>query len=511
MKRLFTQFSFPGGIPSHVAPETPGSIHEGGELGYSLLARLRRRVRQPGSDRLLRRRRRRGRDRARSPRAGTPTSSSIPRADGAVLPILHLNGYKIANPTVLARIRDEELTRCCAATATSRISSRATSPRAMHRLMAATLDDGAGRDRGDPGGERARDGFTRAAALADDRAALAQGLDRAEGGRRARRSKARFAPTRCRWRICRQARRICGMLEDWMRSYRPEELFDAKRRAAARDRGAGAARASGAWAPIRTPTAGCCCKDLALPDFRDYAVAVAEPGAVDGRSDARRWAVSARRDEGQCGRAQFPRLGSGRDGIQPARRAVRGDQPHLDGRDRARTTTTSPRRPRDGSAERASLPGLARRLSADRAARPLLLLRGLHPHRRFDVQPARQVAQGLAADPLAAADRVAELPADHPCLAPGPQRLQPPGPRFHRPRGQQEGRRGAGLSAAGCQHAALGARPLPAQPRLRQRHRRRQAAAAAVARHGRRGAALHGRARHLGHGRATTTAPSRTS
>ena len=75
MRELFRQFSFPGGIPSHAAPETPGSIHEGGELGYALDARLRRGVRQPGPARLLRRRRRRGRDRARSRRAGTRTSS----------------------------------------------------------------------------------------------------------------------------------------------------------------------------------------------------------------------------------------------------------------------------------------------------------------------------------------------------------------------------------------------------------------------------------------------------
>ncbi len=107
LRRLFRQFSFPGGIPSHVAPETPGSIHEGGELGYSLAARLRRRRsttptcssaawsatarRRPG----------------RWPRAGTRTSSSNPARDGAVLPVLHLNGYKIANPTVLARIPHE--------------------------------------------------------------------------------------------------------------------------------------------------------------------------------------------------------------------------------------------------------------------------------------------------------------------------------------------------------------------------------------------------------------------
>ena len=82
MKRLFKQFSFPGGIPSHVAPETPGSIHEGGELGYSAQARVRRRLRQPRADRRLRRSVTGRRKRGRSPRAGTRTSSSIRRLTG---------------------------------------------------------------------------------------------------------------------------------------------------------------------------------------------------------------------------------------------------------------------------------------------------------------------------------------------------------------------------------------------------------------------------------------------
>ena len=100
LRALFRQFSFPGGIPSHVAPETPGSIHEGGELGYALshafgAAFDNPDLSSPASSATERRRP----DRSR--RAGTRTSSSIPRTDGAVLPILHLNGYKIANPTVL--------------------------------------------------------------------------------------------------------------------------------------------------------------------------------------------------------------------------------------------------------------------------------------------------------------------------------------------------------------------------------------------------------------------------
>ena len=132
--------------------------------------------------------------------------------------------------------------------------------------------------------------------------------------------------------------------------------------------------------------------------------------------------------------------------------------------------------------------------------RPVLVLRGLHPHRRLDVQPAREVAEGRARHPVAAADRVAEHPAHLARLASGPQRLQPPGPRLHRPRGQQEGRHHPRLPAAGRQHAAVGDRPVPAQPRPGQRDRRGQAAVAAVARHGRRDQALQRRRRHLGVG-----------
>ena len=159
MRRLFRQFSFPGGIPSHVAPETPGSIHEGGELGYSLVARLRRGVRQsrpassPAWSATARPRPARWRP------AGTRNKFLNPARDGAVLPILHLNGYKIANPTVLARIaRDELAALLRRLRLRRRTSSRATSPRAMHQLMAATLDDVRRRDRRDPAAAPASDG-----------------------------------------------------------------------------------------------------------------------------------------------------------------------------------------------------------------------------------------------------------------------------------------------------------------------------------------------------------------
>ena len=118
MRRLFRQFSFPGGIPSHVAPETPGSIHEGGELGYALSHAYGAAFDNPdllvccvvGDG-----------EAETGPLATSWHSNKFlnPARDGAVLPILHLNGYKIANPTVLARIPHDELARCWRATATS--------------------------------------------------------------------------------------------------------------------------------------------------------------------------------------------------------------------------------------------------------------------------------------------------------------------------------------------------------------------------------------------------------
>ena len=174
MRRLFRQFSFPGGIPSHVAPETPGSIHEGGELGYSLAHAYGAAFDNPdllvacvvGDG-----------EAETGPLATSWHSNKFlnPARDGAVLPILHLNGYKIANPTVLARIGADELTELLRGLRLRRrISSRATTRRAMHQAMAATLDDGLDEIAADPA-RRARADGDAAAALADDRAAHAKG------------------------------------------------------------------------------------------------------------------------------------------------------------------------------------------------------------------------------------------------------------------------------------------------------------------------------------------------
>src|SRR5467141_1389216 len=139
LRKLFRQFSFPGGIPSHAAPETPGSIHEGGELGYSLVHAYGAAFDHPdllvacvvgdgGAE--------------TGPLAGSWHSDKFlnPVNDGAVLPILHLNGYKIANPTVLARIGHEELEQFFLGYGYKPYFVEGDEPERMHRLMAATLD-----------------------------------------------------------------------------------------------------------------------------------------------------------------------------------------------------------------------------------------------------------------------------------------------------------------------------------------------------------------------------------
>ncbi len=182
LRRLFRQFSFPGGVPSHVGPQTPGSIHEGGELGYSLVHAYGAAFDHPGlivacvvGDG----------EAETGPLAASWHSNKFlsPVGDGAVLPILHLNGYKIANPTVLARIGDQELASLLVGYGHRPIFVEGDDPPDVHQQLASALDD-------------ALDDIARiqsearvvaarcASRVADDRAADTQGLDLPEGSRR---------------------------------------------------------------------------------------------------------------------------------------------------------------------------------------------------------------------------------------------------------------------------------------------------------------------------------------
>jgi xylulose-5-phosphate/fructose-6-phosphate phosphoketolase len=276
MKRLFKQFSFPGGVPSHVAPETPGSIHEGGELGYALAHAYGAAFDNPdllvccvvGDG-----------EAETGPLAASWHSNKFlnPVHDGAVLPILHLNGYKIANPTVLGRLSDEDLAQLFTGYGYRSYFVEGDDPEAMHRLMAGTL----------------------AGVVAEIRAIQRDARTKGFSGRPVwpmiilRTPKGWTGPkivdgkpVEGTWRAhqvpiadVRSRPEHLKLLEEWMRSYRSDELFDAQGRlipelaelAPSGDRRMGAnPHANG----------GLLLKDLAMTDFRSYAVGVPEPGRV---------------------------------------------------------------------------------------------------------------------------------------------------------------------------------------------------------------------------------------
>ncbi len=277
LKRLFKQFSFPGGIPSHVAPETPGSIHEGGELGYSLAHAYGAAFDNPNlivacvvGD---------GEAETGPLATGWHGNKFLnPVSDGVVLPILHLNGYKIANPAFLARIDASELEDYLRGCGYEPLIVAGDDPREMHRLMAATLDRALAEIRGIQSEARSR-GFKRrprwpAIVLRTPKGwtgpKVVDGKP-VEGTFRAHQvplSEVRTNPAHLK------------LLEEWLHSYRAEELFDASGRlkpelAELAPKGM---RRMGA-----NPQAngGALLRDLRMPDFRDYALPVPAPGAVD--------------------------------------------------------------------------------------------------------------------------------------------------------------------------------------------------------------------------------------
>ena len=311
LQKFFKQFSFPGHIGSHVTPETPGSIHEGGELGYSLSHAYGAALDNPdlivacvvGDG-----------EAETGPLATAWHSNKFinPVRDGAVLPILNLNGYKIANPTILARISHEELEALFVGYGYTPYFVEGSDPTEMHQKMAATLDAAIGEIRAiQKQGARHRQG--RAPALADDRAALAEGLDRTQGGQgpQGRRFLA-LAPGA----VFRRAREpgkpeAAGELAE---SYKPEELFDADGRLIPELREL-APKGTRRMSANPHANGGLLRKALKLPDFRDYAVKVAgrRQGAAREHQAARR--VPARRDARQ--HDELPRVRSGRDRLQP--------------------------------------------------------------------------------------------------------------------------------------------------------------------------------------------------
>ncbi|MBW6468729.1 MAG: phosphoketolase family protein [Coriobacteriia bacterium] len=274
MARLFKQFSFPGGIPSHVAPEVPGSIHEGGELSYSLSHAFGAAFDNPdlvvacviGDG-----------EAETGPLAAAWHSNKFlnPCRDGAVLPILHLNGYKIANPAVLARIPRSELTAMLEGNGWKPYFVEGDDPEVMHELMAATLDSVTGEIRAIQQGCRAEGTKDRQIwpmiVLVTPKGWT--GPDVVDGKQVEGYWRSHQVPLSG----MREDPEHLKMLEEWMRSYRPEELFDENGTPVPEIR---ALAPQGARRMGANPHAngGLLRKDLDLPDFRDYAIEVPEPG-----------------------------------------------------------------------------------------------------------------------------------------------------------------------------------------------------------------------------------------
>ena len=279
MKTLFTQFSFPGGIPSHVAPETPGSIHEGGELGYALSHAFGAAFDNPdlivaavvGDG-----------EAETGPLATSWHSNKFlnPVTDGAVLPILHLNGYKIANPTILSRIPKDELQKLFEGYGYKPYFVEGHEPEQVHQQLAAVMD----------------------VVTAEIKQIWSDARTMGITGRPTwpmivlRTPKGWTCPAEIDGKKCEDYWRShqvpmgdmdkpghVEILEQWMKSYRPEELFDAAGKLMPK---------IAAMAPIGTRrmsanphgNGGLLLEDLRMPDYRKYAVQVSSPGGADAES-----------------------------------------------------------------------------------------------------------------------------------------------------------------------------------------------------------------------------------
>jgi xylulose-5-phosphate/fructose-6-phosphate phosphoketolase len=277
LKRLFKQFSFPGGIPSHVAPETPGSIHEGGELGYSLSHAFGAVFDNPdlivacviGDG-----------EAETGPLATAWHSNKFlnPITDGAVLPVLHLNGYKIANPTVPARIEREELEQLLRGCGWTPHFVEGDEPAKMHQLMAATLDKVIAEIHRTQRHARSNGDATRPRwpMIVLNTPKGWTGPKMVDGQPVEGTFRAHQVP------LSEPAgnRRHLKLLEKWMKSYRPHELFDKNGRLKP-ELGELAPKGRRRMSANPNANGGELLRDLRMPDFRQYAVKVPAPGAAE--------------------------------------------------------------------------------------------------------------------------------------------------------------------------------------------------------------------------------------
>ena len=497
LTRLFRQFSFPGGISSHVAPTTPGSIHEGGELGYSLSHAFGAVFDNPGliaacvvGDG----------EAETGPLATAWHSNKLlnPVSDGAVLPILHLNGYKISNPTLLARIDPRELEQFFQGCGWTPIVVEGDDAADVHQQLAAAMD-------------RAVEQILR---IQDDARLLGLTVrprwpvivlrtpkgwtgpklldgQPVEGSFRSHQVPLRVDPT---------VPGHLALLENWLRSYAPQDLFDTAGRLHP---------ALAALAPKGTrrmgdnphANGGLLLRKLQLPEVRAFALPVATPG--DRQAEDTRLLGGYLREVVRLNQTarNFRIVGPDEtvSNLLGAVFEVTGRQwqaPTLPGdefmqRDGMVLDAVLSEHQCQGWLEGYLLTGRHGLFHSYEAF--IRIVDSMFSQHAKWLKVTREAA-------LAAAHRVTELPAHLARLAAGPQRLHPPGPGLHRPRGQQEARDRARVPAARCQLPAADRRALPAQPQPRERGGRRQARIAAVADDGPGRRPLRPRHRHLGLG-----------
>jgi xylulose-5-phosphate/fructose-6-phosphate phosphoketolase len=281
MQRLFKQFSFPGGIPSHDAPETPGSIHEGGELGYSLMHACGAVFDNPDllaccvvGD-------------GEAETGPLATSWHInkfinPVRDGVVLPILHLNGYKIANPTIMGRMSDDELTKFFEGNGWKPYYVEGHEPEQMHQLMAATLDHIIEEIRAiqrDARSQKKAGGVAAWPMIVLRSPKGWTGPKTVDGKQVEGTWRAHQVPVA----DIQQKPEHLKILEDWMRSYRPEELFDPSGRLIA-ELAELAPKGNRRMSANPHANGGLLLRELIMPDFRKYAVEVKKPGSSETES-----------------------------------------------------------------------------------------------------------------------------------------------------------------------------------------------------------------------------------
>jgi xylulose-5-phosphate/fructose-6-phosphate phosphoketolase len=276
MKQLFRQFSFPEGIPSHVAPETPGSIHEGGELGYALSHAYGAAFDNPDlivaciiGD---------GEAETGALAASWHSNKFLnPIHDGAVLPILHLNGYKIANPTVLARLPQEELESLLLGYGYRPYFVEGSEPMVMHQLMAGTLDTVIADIQSiqHPARERGLQERSRWPMIVLRSPKGWTGPKEIDG----RKTENFWRSHQVPFGNFRKHPEHVQLLEDWMKSYQPEQLFDPTGKLLP-ELAALAPQGERRMGANPHANGGLLLQDLKMPDFRDHAVAVPKPGTT---------------------------------------------------------------------------------------------------------------------------------------------------------------------------------------------------------------------------------------